>query len=93
MPLPVVPPRDFYRDTVILLFPFLIYLCVSPYAQKYLELVTSLVLLIFDSPLTSTVSRHIVLTQKIFVQLNKSIYYLASREIVQHCSSGATGLL
>ena len=90
--LPVVPQLDIYQDTCdscIALFD--LHVCLPIDAQKYLELVTNLVLLIFDPPLSNTVSSHIVLTQKAFIQMNKSVCYLASHRIVQHYSPEAAG--
>lgn len=94
MPLPVVPQLDFCQDTCnsfIALFDLQV--CLPVDARKYLELVTNLVLLIFDPPLCSTESWHIVLIQKMFVQMNKSICYLAGHGIVQHCSSEAADII
>lgn len=50
-------------------------------AQKYLEPVTNLVLLILDALLTSTVSQHIVLAQKMFIQVNKWTFHSDTQEV------------
>lgn len=88
-------PKTSLRTPGVRFCPFL-FVCPSPLdAHKYLELETSLVLLIVDALLTSTVSQHVALAQKIFMQVNKWTFYSATQEIChrkQHCPSGAPGI-
>ena len=81
VPLAVVPRRLPSRYLVSFLALFYLHVRVPLDAQKYLEPVTNLVLLIMDTLLMSTVSQHIVLAQKMLIQVDKWAFHSATQEV------------